>query len=159
MFPIEHTVLPNLRDIYMYETRNILPLWDLNVLALAHWHTRCYSYKPKMCDKNANMSSTSNILTHWGRVTHICVSELTIIGAWSAPSHCLNQCWNIVNWIPRNKIQWNVSRNSYIFIQENPFENVIWKMATTLSRTQCVNRRVLQLTVLWTITHIFRGSH
>ena len=28
---------------------------------------------------------------HWGRVTHICVSDLTIIG------HYLNQCWNIVN--------------------------------------------------------------
>ena len=31
-------------------------------------------------------------LTHWGRVTHICVGNLTIIGpAWSAPTHYLNQ--------------------------------------------------------------------
>ena len=35
-------------------------------------------------------------LTHWSRVTHICVGKLTIAG--SAPSHYLNQCWNIVNW-------------------------------------------------------------
>ena len=81
-------------------------------------------------------------LTHWGRVTHICVGNLTIIGSdsgLSAPSHYLNQCWNIVNWTPRNKLQWNVYRNSYIFIQENPFENVVWKMVAILSRPQCVN--------------------
>ena len=29
-------------------------------------------------------------------------------------------------------------RNSYIFIQENAFENVTWKMAAILSRPQCV---------------------
>ena len=27
------------------------------------------------------MSSLGNILTHWGRVTHICVSKLAIIGS------------------------------------------------------------------------------
>ena len=43
------------------------------------------------------------VLTHGGRVTHICVSKLT----WSAPNHYLNQCWNIINWNLRNKLQWN----------------------------------------------------
>ena len=79
--------------------------------------------------------------THWGRVTHICVGNLTIIGSdnGSAPSHYLNQCWNIVNWNSRNKLQWYVNRNSYIFIQENPFENVVWKkMAAILCLPQCV---------------------
>ena len=28
--------------------------------------------------------------------------------------------------------------NSYLFIQENLFENVIWKMVAILSRPQCV---------------------
>ena len=37
--------------------------------------------------------------------------------AWSAPSHYLNQCWNIINWTPRNKLQWNLKGNSHIFIQ------------------------------------------
>ena len=45
------------------------------------------------------------------------------------PSHYLNQCWYIFNWTPRNKLQWDFNRNSYIFIQENPFENVVSKMA------------------------------
>ena len=61
-------------------------------------------------------------LTHWGRVTHICISNLIIIvsnNGWSAPSHYLKQCWIIVNWTPRNKLQWNFNRYSYIFIQGN----------------------------------------
>ena len=75
-------------------------------------------------------------LTHWGRVTHICVSRLTITG--SDNGHYLNQCWNIVNWTLRNKLQWNFKRKSFIFIQENALENVICEMASILSRPQCV---------------------
>ena len=72
-------------------------------------------------------------LTHRGRVTHICVSKVTR----SVPSHYLNQCWNIVNWTLRNKLKWNLNRNSYISIQENAFK-IVWKMAIILSRPQCV---------------------
>ena len=32
-----------------------------------------------------------------------------------------------------------MNRNSIIFIQENAFENVVWKMTSILSRPQCVN--------------------
>ena len=56
-----------------------------------------------------------------------------------APSHYLNQCWNIVNWTLRNKLRWNFNRNSKIFIKENAFENVVCEMASILSRPQCVN--------------------
>ena len=84
-------------------------------------------------------------LTHWGRVTHICVSKPTTICsnkwlvAWPAPSHNLNECWNIVNWTIGNKPQWNLKRNSYIFTEENALENVVWKMVAILSRPQCVD--------------------
>ena len=44
-------------------------------------------------------------------------------------SHCLNQCWNIVNSNIKNKFQSSLKRNSYIFIQEKTFENVICEMA------------------------------
>ena len=37
-------------------------------------------------------------------------------------------------------IQWNLKRNSYIFIQENVFENVVWKTVAILYRPQCVKR-------------------
>ena len=43
----------------------------------------------------------TSFLTHWGRVTHICVSKLTIIGSDNGllPGH-LKQCWNAVNLDP-----------------------------------------------------------
>ena len=59
--------------------------------------------------------------------------------AWSAPSHYLNQCWNIVNWTIGNQLQWNFYLNSNIFIHENAFESVVCEMAVFLSRPQCVN--------------------
>ena len=56
-------------------------------------------------------------LTHWGRGTHICVIKQNIIGSYNgvspgrAPSHYLNQCWNIINSNLRNKFQWDLKRN------------------------------------------------
>ena len=82
-------------------------------------------------------------LTHWGRVTHICFSKLTIIGSvntWTAPSHYLNQCWNIVNWTLRNKLQWNYSLNSNIFFQKNALENVVCIIVSISSRPQWVKQ-------------------
>ena len=58
--------------------------------------------------------------------------------AWTAPSHDLNQRWNMVNETLTNKLQWDINRNSYIFIQENALENVVCEMASILSRPQCV---------------------
>ena len=84
------------------------------------------------------MSIKHFMLTHWGRVTHICVIKLTIIGSDNLNNY-LNQCWNIVNKALRNKLQWNFNRNSNIFIQENAFESVVCEKAAILSRPQCVN--------------------
>ena len=53
-------------------------------------------------------------------------------------SHHLNQCWDIVNWTLKNKLQWNFNRNSYIFFHENAFEYVVWEMVAILSPRQCV---------------------
>ena len=66
-------------------------------------------------------------------MTHLCINKLSLV-------HILACClvgWNIVNWTPRNKLQWNFNPNSYIFIQENVFQNVICKMAAILSLPQC----------------------
>ena len=100
-------------------------------------------------------------LTHWGRVTHICVRNITV--AWTAPSHYLNQCRNIVNWTLGNKRQWNLDRNSYIFIQENAFENVDCEMMSISSRPQCVNARTCIIltpqTGPRTISYIAQNTH
>ena len=119
-------------------------MWSRTRVYILYFHARCklmkslgrllmfffpplqqmHLYNPTHCVWCALITSTDTChwsLTHWGRVTHICVSKLTILGSDNglSPSHYLNQCWNIVNWTLENKFQWNVNRNSYIFIQEN----------------------------------------
>ena len=71
-----------------------------------------------------------------------------------APSHYLNQCSIIVIWTRTNTFQLNCNRNSNIFIQENAFQNVAWKMLAILSRPQCV-KCMLSLPVkkLGTLSH------
>ena len=75
-------------------------------LGFHHWHWDNCTISP--------------VLIHWGRVKHICLSKLTVIGSDNglAPSHHLNQCWNIVNWTLMNNIQWNINRNSLIFVHK-----------------------------------------
>ena len=41
-----------------------------------------------------------------------------------------------------NNLQWTLNWNSYIFIKENAFQNVVWEMAAILSEpqhAQCIN--------------------
>ena len=89
-------------------------------------------------------------LTHWGQVNKCiymrqCIrpSLMPIIGWWlvtcSAPSHYLQSCWRIINFIPSIKLKRNLSRNSTIFIQQNEYERFVCKMAAILSRPQFVD--------------------
>ena len=55
-----------------------------------------------------------------------------LTGAKSLSEPMLEYC--IVNWTLGNKLQWNLNQNSCVFIHENAFENVVWKMAAILSR-------------------------
>ena len=62
-------------------------------------------------------------------------------------SHYRNQCWLIVNWTLRNKLQWNLNQNTKLFIRENSFENVC-KMVAILSRGdefRCVSYHTISL--------------
>ena len=62
--------------------------------------------------------SLSTPLTHWGRVTHICVGKLTIIDSDNDLSPDRRQAiiWTNAGilWIG-NKTQWNINHNSYIY--------------------------------------------
>ena len=49
------------------------------------------------------------------------------------------QCWNIINSTFGNTIQWNLKRNSSVFIEENAREHVVCEKAAILSQPQCVN--------------------
>ena len=88
------------------------------------------------CGKRRPSCIGLNVLTHWGWVTHMHHETnhywfIQWLVAWSAPSHYPNQCWDIVNWTPRNKLQWNFNRNTKLYIHENAF---VWEMAAILFR-------------------------
>ena len=81
-------------------------------------------------------------------LTHCGLSSL--YGVWDIGHHwfmyCLVACaalrhylnkWRLV--IKRNEVQWNWNLNTIIFIQQNVFQNVAWKLAAILFRSQCVN--------------------
>ena len=62
---------------------------------------------------------------------HICVSKLTIIGSDNGLSPGRHQA---IIWTNAG----NSNRNQYIFIQENVFGKIVWKIAAILSLSQCV---------------------
>ena len=95
------------------------------------WFDMCYR----------NIRDICVLLTYWGRVTHICVGDITIIRSDNGLSPVRHQAiiGNIVNSILRNKIQLIFTRNSYIFIHEQTFKSVVWEMASIFSQPQCVN--------------------
>ena len=81
-------------------------------------------------------------LTRWGRVTHICVSKLITIGSDNglSPERRHANIWTIAEILligNLRKNQSNLKRNSYNFIQEDAFENVVCERAAILSRLQC----------------------
>ena len=88
-------------------------------------------------------------LTHWGRVTHICVSKLTIMGSDSslspglpAPSHYLNQWWNIVNWTLIKSTNFS---EILIVIYTSTFKKLQFTMSSGKWRPFCLVLNVLSL--------------
>ena len=84
------------------------------------------------------------VLTHWGRVTHICVGKLTTIGSDNglAPSKRQALIWTNAGILLIGPIETNFS-DVWIGIQtvsfyENAFENVAHEMASILYRPQCI---------------------
>ena len=86
------------------------------------------------------------LLTHWGQVTHIYISKLTIIGSDNGflPGLCQAIIWTNDNILPIT------SQGTYfndILIQENAI--VVSKMAAILSRTQCVKACIIITELTW----------
>ena len=86
-----------------------------------------------MAAKISQTIVAAGMWTHRSWVTYICVGNLTTIGSDKGLSPGQRQAitWTNVGILligpPRNKLQWNVYRNSYIFTQENSFEIVVCK--------------------------------
>ena len=87
------------------------------------------------------------LLNHWGRVMHICVSKLTIIGADNGLSPDRRQAiiWTNAEILLIGPLGTNISIilveiHIFPFIQENMFEIVVWKMVAIQSCPECVKR-------------------
>ena len=97
-------------------------------------------------------------LTHWGRVTHIRVSKLTIIVSDHGLSLGRRQAiiWTNAGLLSIGPPGTNFSEVLIaicIFIQENAFENVARKLAAILSWPQYVNVAYSPQTREWTISY------
>ena len=88
-------------------------------------------------------------LTHWGRVTHICVSKITIMGSDNGLSPDRRQAiiWTNARLLSikplRTYLNENLIKKQQFSLKKNARENVVWKMASILSRLQCVNNEFL----------------
>ena len=97
------------------------------------WHTQ-----------NALNWSTSK-LTHWGRVTHICVSKLTIVGSDNglSPCRCQSIIWTnagiLLIWTSGTNFSEILSEIHEFSFKKMAFENIVCEMASILSRRKCVN--------------------
>ena len=91
------------------------------------------------------VSSTCLIsLTHWGRVTHICASKLTISGSDNGLSPDRRQAiiWTndgilLIGPLGTNFSEILIETHAFSF-KKMHLKNVVWKMAAILSRPQCV---------------------
>ena len=113
-------------------------IYSNEIYEISHWTLGSSHWKCPTCP-------TSFVNTHWGRVTHKCVSKLTIISSDNGLSPGRRQAiiWTndgiLLIGPLGTKLQWNFNYNSNIFIHKNAFEDVVWKMAAILSQPQCVN--------------------
>ena len=95
------------------------------------WNWLVCFFNNSLRPSDAYMRQLAN--PHWFRLRFI---------AWPAPSHCLNQCRNIVNWTIGNKL----NRNLHILIQENVF-----RVSSGNWQPFCLGLGVLKLRIsVWT---------
>ena len=80
----------------------------------------------RQCNDVGQIRHLIQDLTHLPLVPHRCVSEVgqhcRLFGAKPLPESP-NQCWLIVYWTIRNKLQWHLNQNTKRFIPENTFKN------------------------------------
>ena len=76
-------------------------------------------------------------MRQWIRSALVQIIACRLLGA----NHYLNQCWVIVIWTLRNKLQWNFNLDTKLFIHEIASEIIICEMAAILSWGRWVNYR------------------
>ena len=107
------------------------------------------------------LTKTSSKCVHKGPIGNQNVKINTPTYAYTALSQYLYQCWLIVNWTIRNKLQWNLY-SDIIFIQENAFENVVREMAPICLGLNILKQEIelfkMRLDRPWTESLVFKYS-
>ena len=89
--------------------------------------------------------SSFSALTHWGWVTHMCFSKLTIIGSDNglSPGRCQAVIWTNAGMLLIGPLGTNFSDILILlshFHSRKCISNVVWKMVANLPRPQCVKK-------------------
>ena len=87
-------------------------------------------------------------LTHWGRVTHICVSKITIIGSDNglSPDRRQSIIWTNAGLLSIGPLRTYFNEN-WIKIQKFSFKKMHMKMSSAKWRPSCLGLNVLTLTL------------
>ena len=102
-----------------------------------------------------NGGLTKSPLTHWGRVTHICIGKLTIIDSDDGlpPGRRQAIIWSNAGVLLIGLLGANF-REIFIGIQTLPFNKMHLKMSSAKRRPFCLGLNVLKLGHGWLITTI-----
>ena len=106
------------------------------------------------------MTSCTNLLTHWGRVTHICVSKLTSIGSDNGLSPGRRQAiiWTNAEILLIEPLGTNFSE-ILIGIETLSFKKLHLKMSSGKWRPSCLGLNLLTpagLNLFWETQHYIR---
>ena len=131
---------------------NAMTSWRGNPL-LHHWpFVRSFefglSYFQNMRAWQLQRKTTADLLTHWGRVTHICVSKFTIIGSDTGLSPSRRQAifWTNAGILLIGPLGTNFNEIS-IEIHKFSFKKIHLNMSSGKWRPSCLGLNVLMVTV------------
>ena len=104
---------------------------------------------------NASRSFFQWLVTHWGRVTHICVSKLTIIGIDNGLSPVRCQAIILTNaGMLLIRTFWTNVGKFHTFSCKKMHLKTVYEMAAILSRPQCVNYDNIRCTKAFVLKQI-----
>ena len=86
-------------------------------------------------------------------LTYFILSPTSVVYMHQWIGHYLNQCWVILNWTLKSKLQWILTRNSKLL---NAFENIVSEMAAILSRAEMCKQIKLKDRVRYCCSSLFK---
>ena len=149
----------NMIHIYIHAWSSLwLNFIKIHRLNAKEWHINCYLCPlDEICKLWTLNRAVDNCLTHWGRVTHICIANLIIIGLDDGLSPGRRQAitWTNVGILLIGPLGTNFSE-MLIGIQTFSFKQMHLKMSSAKWRPFCLGLNVLTncWNVLWAASWI-----